>query len=62
MPTTELQELNDHFSEVSLNLLEYMTCLNPCNSVSTFDNNKLCEFVGFYPSDFDLNDFVMLEY
>ncbi|KAK4278543.1 hypothetical protein QN277_016378 [Acacia crassicarpa] len=59
---TQLQELNDRFSEVSLNLLECMACLNPCNSFSAFDKNKLCEFAGYYPSDFDGNDFVMLEY
>ncbi|XP_061364098.1 uncharacterized protein LOC133307586 [Gastrolobium bilobum] len=59
---TQLQELNDRFSEVSSNLLECMACLNPCNSFSTFHKNKLREFAGCYPSDFDLNDFVMLEY
>ncbi|XP_061368801.1 uncharacterized protein LOC133311724 [Gastrolobium bilobum] len=59
---TQLQELDDRFSEVSSNLLECMACLNPCNSFSAFDKNKLCEFAGYYPSDFDLNDFVMLEY
>ena len=53
---TQLQESNDRFSEVSLNLLEYMTCLNPCNSFLAFDkNNKLCEFAGFYPSNLVLN-------
>ncbi|KAK4258240.1 hypothetical protein QN277_007712 [Acacia crassicarpa] len=62
MIDTQLQELNDRFSEVSSNLLECMACLNPCNSFSTFDKNKLCEFAGYYPSDFDGNDFVMLEY
>ncbi|KAK4269479.1 hypothetical protein QN277_022633 [Acacia crassicarpa] len=36
---TQLQELNDRFSE-----------------------KKLCEFAGYYPSNFDLNDFVMLDY
>ncbi|KAK4257992.1 hypothetical protein QN277_007509 [Acacia crassicarpa] len=59
---TQLQELNDSFSEVSSNLLECMACLNPCNSFLAFDKNKLCEFAGYYPSDFDGNDFVMLEY
>ncbi|XP_061345684.1 uncharacterized protein LOC133291440 [Gastrolobium bilobum] len=62
MIDTQLQELNDRFSEISSNLLECMACLNPCNSFSAFDKNQLCEFAGFYPSDFDLNDFVMLEY
>lgn len=59
---TQLEELNDRFSEVSSNLLKCMACLNPCNSFSAFDKNKLCEFAGFYPSDFDMNDVVMLEY
>ncbi|KAK4286432.1 hypothetical protein QN277_002989 [Acacia crassicarpa] len=59
---TQLQELNDRFSEVSSNLLECMSCLNPYNSFLAFDKNKLCEFASYYPSDFDLNDFVMLEY
>ncbi|KAK4267405.1 hypothetical protein QN277_024191 [Acacia crassicarpa] len=59
---TQLQELNDCFSEVSSNLLECMTCLNPCNSFSAFDKNKLCESAHYYPSDFDWNDFAMLEY
>ena len=54
---TQLQELNDRFSEVSSNLLECMVCLNPCNSFSAFDKNKLCEFAHYYPSDFDWNDF-----
>ncbi|KAK4255996.1 hypothetical protein QN277_008919 [Acacia crassicarpa] len=59
---TQFQELNDRFSEVSSNLLECMACLNPCNSFSEFDKNKLCKFAGYYPSDFDLIDLVMLEY
>ncbi|KAL0560963.1 hypothetical protein IC582_001381 [Cucumis melo] len=37
----QLQELNNHFTESSTELLLSMTCLNPSNSFATFDRQKL---------------------
>ena len=48
----QLQELNNHFSEVNTNLLLCMACLNPSNSFVVFDKEKLIRLAKFYPSDF----------
>ncbi|KAJ8770690.1 hypothetical protein K2173_021337 [Erythroxylum novogranatense] len=47
----QLQELNNRFDEFNTSLLLCMTCLDPKDSFSTFDKDKLIELAKFYPSD-----------
>ncbi|XP_049382946.1 uncharacterized protein LOC125847356 [Solanum stenotomum] len=49
----QLQELNDRFNEVSIDLLHGIACLNPINSFSSFDSKKIMRMVELYPNDFD---------
>ena len=48
----QLQELNNHFSEMNTNSLLCMACLNPSNSFVAFNKEKLILLAKFYPSDF----------
>ena len=48
----QLQELNNRFSEVTIELLLCMVCLNPSDSFLAFDIKKLTRLAKFYPSDF----------
>ena len=57
----QLQELNNHFSEVNTNLLLCMACLNPSNSFVAFDKEKLIRLAKFYPSDFLGTDILALD-
>ena len=56
----QLQELNNHFSEVNIELLLCMACLNPSNSFEAFDKEKLIRLAKFYPSDFPSTDILAL--
>ncbi|XP_042467455.1 uncharacterized protein LOC122050630 [Zingiber officinale] len=47
-----IQEMNNHFSEVSTELLGCISCLHPRNSFSQFDVHKLIHLADFYPEDF----------
>ena len=58
---SQLVELNDRFNEVNTELLLCMTCLDPKNSFSSFDLQKLLRFATFYPSDFSPVDIMTLE-
>ncbi|XP_049345786.1 uncharacterized protein LOC125810323 [Solanum verrucosum] len=49
----QLQELNDRFNEVSIDLLHGIACLNPINSFSSFDSKKIMRMAELYPDDFD---------
>ncbi|KAM3235151.1 hypothetical protein P3L10_015187 [Capsicum annuum] len=49
----QLQELNDRFDEVTTELLHGVACLNPINSFSSFDIQKLLRMTELYPDDFD---------
>ncbi|KAL0540729.1 hypothetical protein IC582_020742 [Cucumis melo] len=57
----QLQELNNHFTESSTELLLCMTCLNPSNSFAAFDRQKLSRLAQFYPRDFSAIELFMLE-
>ena len=57
----QLQELNNHFSEVNTDLLLCMACLNPSNSFVAFDKEKLIRLAKFYPSDFLGTDILALD-
>ena len=56
-----LQELNNHFTETTTELLLCMACLNPSNAFSTFDKEKLIRLAQFYPQDFTAVSLLALE-
>ncbi|KAL4030482.1 hypothetical protein IC575_008719 [Cucumis melo] len=57
----QLQELNNHFTESSTELLLCMACLNPSNSFAAFDRQKLSRLAQFYPRDFSAIELFMLD-
>ncbi|XP_062012157.1 uncharacterized protein LOC133728737 [Rosa rugosa] len=57
----QLQELNDHFTETTTELLLCMACLNPSNSFSAFSKEKLIRLAQFYPKDFSAVSLLALE-
>ncbi|XP_075645438.1 uncharacterized protein LOC142616471 [Castanea sativa] len=56
----QLQELNNRFSEVNIDLLLCMACLNPSNSFVAFDKENLIRLAKFYLSDFLGTDILAL--
>ena len=48
----QLQELNDRFSEINMELFICVACLSPRDSFSSFDKKKLVQFPKLYPRDF----------
>ncbi|XP_016451030.2 uncharacterized protein LOC107775769 [Nicotiana tabacum] len=57
----QVQELNARFNEVTMNLLVGVACLNPVDSFSNFDINKILIMAELYPDDFDENIMVTLK-
>ncbi|XP_016458037.2 uncharacterized protein LOC107781778 [Nicotiana tabacum] len=57
----QVQELNARFNEVTTNLLVGLACLNPVDSFSSFDINKILRMTELYPDDFDENIMVTLK-
>jgi len=55
-----LIEMNHRFSEVSSELLVCMAALNPRNSFSTFDVDKLVRLAEIYAKDFDVGHILLL--
>ena len=55
-----LSKMNHRFGEVSSELLVCMACLNPGNSFSNFDVDKLVRFAEIYAVDFDVGDLLLL--
>ncbi|XP_015163889.1 zinc finger MYM-type protein 1-like [Solanum tuberosum] len=49
----QLQELNDRFNELTSDLFHGVACLNPVNSFSSFDIEKIMRRTELYPDDFD---------
>ncbi|XP_047270304.1 zinc finger MYM-type protein 1-like [Capsicum annuum] len=49
----QLQELNDRFDIVSSDLLLGMRSLNPVNSFSNFDKDRIMTLAKCYPNEFD---------
>ncbi|KAH0673025.1 hypothetical protein KY284_024112 [Solanum tuberosum] len=49
----KLQELNDRFNEVIIDLLHGVACLNPVDSFSSFNIIKIMRMAKLYPDDFD---------
>ncbi|XP_050878884.1 uncharacterized protein LOC127082700 [Lathyrus oleraceus] len=48
----QLQELNNRFTEVNTELQLCVACLNPRDSFSAFDKERLIRLAQFYPSEF----------
>ncbi|XP_075101646.1 uncharacterized protein LOC107813939 [Nicotiana tabacum] len=57
----KVQELNARFNEVTTKLLVGVACLNPVDSFSSFDINKILMMVELYPDNFDENIMVTLK-
>ncbi|XP_060203030.1 uncharacterized protein LOC132631472 [Lycium barbarum] len=57
----QLQELNDRFNEEKTDLLIKVACLNPVDSFSSFDINKILRMVELYPDDFGEDIMVTLK-
>jgi len=49
----QMQELNSRFSETTTYLLLGVACLNPTDSFSNFDKDKILRMARLYPDDFD---------
>ncbi|PKU61529.1 hypothetical protein MA16_Dca023839 [Dendrobium catenatum] len=58
----QLQELNNRFSETSTELLLCMSCLNPSNSFSAYNKEKLIRLAELYSDDFSIVELVALEH
>ncbi|XP_042012325.1 zinc finger MYM-type protein 1-like [Salvia splendens] len=56
-----LQELDNRFDEVNMELLRCMACFNPKDGFSSFDKEKVLKLATFYPSDFSNIDLMDLE-
>ncbi|XP_051151856.1 uncharacterized protein LOC127265883 [Andrographis paniculata] len=55
------QEMDNHFTETSSELLLGIPCLDPRDSFANFDDDKLLRLAKLYPYDFDdFDDEVML--
>ena len=48
----QLQKLNNHFDEVSIEFLLCVACLNPSSSFASFYKARLIQFAKFYSKDF----------
>ncbi|TYK00355.1 copia-type polyprotein [Cucumis melo var. makuwa] len=57
----QLQESNNRFTEKSTELLLCVACLNPSNSFTAFDRQKLICLAQFYPRDFSTTELLILE-
>ncbi|KAI0492420.1 hypothetical protein KFK09_026692 [Dendrobium nobile] len=57
----QLQELNNRFDEINTELLMCVACLNPYQSFSDFDKERLLRLAKFYPSDFSEMDLIILD-
>ncbi|XP_060210506.1 uncharacterized protein LOC132637434 [Lycium barbarum] len=57
----QLQEFNDRFNEERTDLLIGVACLNPVDSFSSFDINKILRMVELYPDDFGEDIMVTLK-
>jgi len=56
----QLTELDDCFTETSTKLLLCVTYLNPSDSFSAFNKEKLIRLALFYPSEFSIVDLMVL--
>ncbi|KAK9689214.1 hypothetical protein RND81_09G043900 [Saponaria officinalis] len=54
----QLQELNNRFGKVNVELLIYMASFNPVNCSAAYDKQKLLTLAEFYPKDFSCTDMI----
>ncbi|KAK1410977.1 hypothetical protein QVD17_37520 [Tagetes erecta] len=52
----QIQEFGNRFNEVSTNLLENMSGLNPCDRFANFDISKIVAFSELYKDDFTIRE------
>ena len=57
----QLQELNNRFNEVNMELLLCVASLSPCDSFVSFDKAKLIRLAQFYPLDFSNVELLVLD-
>ncbi|XP_021828838.1 uncharacterized protein LOC110769211 isoform X3 [Prunus avium] len=57
----QIQELNVRFTEMNTGLLLCVACLNPSDSFSAFNKQKLICLARYYPNDFSTLDLMILE-
>ncbi|KAJ7010653.1 zinc finger MYM-type protein 1-like [Populus alba x Populus x berolinensis] len=60
MFSSVLNVLDDRFTEMSTELLIYVACLNPSDSFSIFNKEKLICLTLFYRSEFSITDLIVL--
>ncbi|XP_024993103.1 uncharacterized protein LOC112526900 [Cynara cardunculus var. scolymus] len=58
----QIREFGDRFGEISIDLLQNMAALNPCNSFSQFNKSSLLKLSQMYPRDFDDKERIILEH
>uniref|UniRef100_A0A7N0UHS9 Uncharacterized protein n=1 Tax=Kalanchoe fedtschenkoi TaxID=63787 RepID=A0A7N0UHS9_KALFE len=58
----KLQELNNRFDKVNMELLICMASLNPVNSFAAFDKPKILRLPEFYPNEFTKVDVMKLDF
>ncbi|XP_024969738.1 uncharacterized protein LOC112509102 [Cynara cardunculus var. scolymus] len=58
----QIREFGDRFDEISTDLLQNITTLNPCNSFSQFNKSSLLKLSQMYPRDFDDKERIILEH
>jgi hypothetical protein len=56
-----IQELDNRFDEVNMELLICMVALNPSNSFASYDAQKVMRFAKLYPNDILSSDLIRLE-
>ncbi|QHN87193.1 Zinc finger MYM-type protein [Arachis hypogaea] len=57
----QLQELNNHFTEVNTEMFLCIACLNPRHSFLAFDKEKLIQLAQFYPLEFSSTQLLALD-
>jgi hypothetical protein len=57
-----IQELDNRFDEVNMELLVCMSSLNPTNSFASYDATKVMRLAEFYPKDISHTDLTRLEF
>uniref|UniRef100_A0A7N0V9K9 TTF-type domain-containing protein n=1 Tax=Kalanchoe fedtschenkoi TaxID=63787 RepID=A0A7N0V9K9_KALFE len=58
----QLQEFNNRFDEVNMELLICMASLNPANSFAAFDKQRILRLAEFYPNEFTTLDRMKLDF
>ncbi|XP_042032211.1 uncharacterized protein LOC121778885 [Salvia splendens] len=56
-----LQELDNRFDDVNMELIRCMACFNPKDNFSSFDKENVLKLATFYPSDFSNCELMAIE-